>query len=89
MGMILTPAEGLGRHDDLVPAIDERLTVIALDDAMSRFHLGRVVVREVAADLLARGPVLGVMIMEPLPDTLGLLLQAPHLALPVSFASWT
>ena len=87
--MILTPAEGLGMNDDLVLAIDERLTVVALDDAMGCFHLGRVVIREVTADLLARGAVLGVIILEPLPDTLGLLLQALHQALPVSAASRT
>ena len=89
MGMILTSAEGLGVNDDLVLPIDERLAVVPLEDPMGRFHLGRVVIREVTADLFARGPVLRVMIFEPLPDTLGLLLQALHLALPVSSAPRT
>jgi hypothetical protein len=89
MGMILTPAEGLGMHDDLVLAGDEGLAVVALDDPMGRFHLGRVVVREVAADLLARGPVLALILLEPSLYPLGLLQQALHLALPVSDASRT
>jgi hypothetical protein len=67
----------------LVLAVNEGLAVVPLDDAMGRFHLGRLVIREVAADLFARGPGLGVSTFEPLPDTLGLLLQALHLALPV------
>ena len=61
MGMILTAAKGFGVDDYLVFAIDEGLAVITLDDAMGRFHLGRLVVREVAADLLACGPILVVL----------------------------
>jgi hypothetical protein len=73
MGMILTPAEGLGVNDDLVLPIDERLTVVALDHAMGRFHLGRLVVREVADSFFARGPVLGRISLQPVLDALGLL----------------
>jgi hypothetical protein len=79
MGMILTAAEGFGVDDYLVLDIDEGLAVVALDDAMGRLHLGRLVVRHVAADLLARGPILGVIIVESLLQALGLLLQTLHL----------
>ena len=83
MGMILTAAEGFGVDDYLVFAIDEGLAVVTLDDAMGRFHLGRLVVREVAADLLACRPLLRVIIFKPLLQAPGLLLQTLHLLLPV------
>ena len=79
MGMILTPAEGFGVDDYLMFGIDESLAVAALDDAMGRLHLGRLVVRHIAADLLACGPVLGVIIFEPLLQARGLLLETLHL----------
>jgi hypothetical protein len=47
MGMILTPAKNFGVDDYLVPAINEGLAVVTLDDTMVHFHLGRLVVREV------------------------------------------
>jgi hypothetical protein len=56
---------------------------------MGRFHLGRLFVREVTADFLASGSVLGVIFFEPLLDPLGLLLQTLHLAFPVSATSRT
>jgi hypothetical protein len=89
MGMILTPGEGLGVDDCLVPTIDEGLAVVALDDAMRGFHLGRLVGREVAADLLARGAIPGLIPLEPFSQALNLLLQMLHLALSVSSASRT
>ena len=46
------------QHEDyLMLGIDQSLAVVPLDDAMRGLHLGRVVVREVTADLLAGGPV--------------------------------
>jgi hypothetical protein len=74
MGMILTSTEGFGVDDYLVFGINESLAIVPLDDAMGRLHFGRVVIREVAADLLARGPVLGVITLEPLLQALSLLL---------------
>ena len=43
-------------RDYLMFGINQSLAVVPLDDAMGRLHLGRLVVRHVAADLLARGP---------------------------------
>jgi hypothetical protein len=74
MRIILTPAEGLGVDDDLMLAIDKRLTVITLDDAMGCLHLSRLVIREVTADLFARGSVLGLIYFQPFLDPLRLLL---------------
>jgi hypothetical protein len=74
MGMILTPAEGFGVDDDLVLAINEGLAIISLDNTMGRFHLGRLVVGEVTANLFARGPVLGLIYFQPSLDPFGLLL---------------
>jgi hypothetical protein len=87
--MILTPAEGFSVDDHLMFGINESLAVVPLDDAMGRLHFGRLVIGEVTADLLARGPVLGVIILEPLLQTLGLLLETLHLALSVSSSSRT
>jgi hypothetical protein len=59
MGIILTIAEGLPVDNHLVLGIDQSLAVIALDHPMGRLHLGRVVIRDVTADLLARGAMPG------------------------------
>lgn len=82
MGMILATAEGCGVDDDLVLAIGQSLAVVTLDDAMRRPHFGRVVIRDVAADLLFPETVLRLILLEPPLETLGLLLQASHLPLP-------
>jgi hypothetical protein len=50
----------------LVLGIDQSLAAIALDHPMGRLHLGRVVIRDVAADLLARGAMPGLILLEPL-----------------------
>jgi hypothetical protein len=89
MGLILPPAEGFGVDDYLVLGIDEGLAVVALDDAMGRPHFSRVVIRDVAADLLFCGPILCLILLESLLQALGLLLQTLHLLLSVSFASRT
>ena len=49
MGIILPIAEGFPVDNHLVFGIDQGLAVVALDHPMGRLHLGRLVVREVAA----------------------------------------
>jgi hypothetical protein len=88
MGIILTNAKGLSMEDYLMLGIDESLAVVTLDDAMRGFHLGRLVVREVAADLLACGAMPGLILLEPFSQALNLLLETLHLALSVSAGSF-
>ena len=89
MGMTLTPAEGFSMDNSLMFGINGSLAVVPLDDAMGRLHLSRLVIRKVTADFFARGPVLGVIIFEPLLQALRSLLQTLHLALSVSSSSRT
>ena len=83
MGIILTVVEGLTMDNHLLLAVDEGLAIVPLDDSMGCFHLGRVVIRNVAGNLLPRGSILRLVLLEPLLQTFGLLLKTLHLPVPV------
>lgn len=79
--MILATAEGFGMDDDLVLTIGQGLAVVTLDDGMGSPHFGRVVIRNVAADLLSYGPILSLVLLEPPLKALSLPLEALYLLL--------
>ncbi len=51
--MLLALAKGLGMHHHLMLAVDRRHAGIALNDAMTGFHLGAFVVGDIAFDFTA------------------------------------
>jgi hypothetical protein len=71
-------------QDDLAFGIDQRLCVVSLDDAMRSGHLGRLIVGQVALDLFAAFPDLGLLLLKKHIQAFHLMLQT----LPLYLASF-
>jgi hypothetical protein len=79
--MFLGCAVGFGMDDDLVLVIDDRYAVIALDHAVGGLHGGALVVGDVALYGLILLTRLVVMLFEPCPDLLDVLLEGGNILL--------
>lgn len=74
--LMVLGGERLGREDDLMFGIDQRLGVVALNDPVRGRHLDRFVVHRVALDLPAVTAALGFAILEEIIEPLHLELEA-------------
>ena len=82
--LVILAAKGLRMQDDLAFGIDQRLCVVSLDDAMRSGHLGRLIVGQVALDLFAAFPDLGLLLLKKHIQAFHLMLQT----LPLYLASF-
>ena len=66
-------------QDDLAFGIDQRLCIVALDDAMRSGHLGGLVIRDVALDLFAAFPEFRFLFLQEHIQAFHLMLQTLEL----------
>ena len=73
--LVILTAKGFRMQDDLAFGIDQRLCVVSLDDAMRGGHLGGLIIRDVALDLFAAFPDLGLLLLKKHIQAFDLMLQ--------------
>src|SRR5262245_40092206 len=76
MSIVLPITKGFRMDDDLMPGIDQRLAIVALQDAVGRKHFRRLVIGDVTLQLIALLAAFGVVRGQEGLDAGGLLLQA-------------
>jgi len=72
---VILGAEGLGGEDDLMFGIDQRLGVVALDDAVGSGHFHGLVIDGIALDLFALAADLGFLVFDELVQAFDLKLE--------------